>query len=81
MTKLDAPPTGGDDVGASADRTLDRSRYTKDGRLKSALYEVEMERLHEQLVLLEALPVLTPDLEQIRSPLGRHRCRSALSRR
>ncbi len=53
MTKHAAPPPGADDVGGVHDRPLDRTCYTKDGRLKSAIYEAEMDRLHEQLVLLQ----------------------------
>src|SRR5688500_3990760 len=46
------PPEGADDVGLiEGDSTS--SAYTKKGRLKSSVYEVEMERLQEQLVLLQ----------------------------
>src|SRR3954447_7567274 len=45
-------PEGADDVGRSDATTADE-RYKKSGRLKSAVYEAEMERLQEQLVLLQ----------------------------
>jgi polyphosphate kinase 2 len=47
-------PEGADDVGGEplpSDR--DASDYTKAGRLRSVVYEAEMERLQEQLVLLQ----------------------------
>ena len=47
------PPAGAADVAFEVrDRRGDK-RYTKDGRLKSSVYEAEMERLQEQLVLLQ----------------------------
>ena len=46
------PPEGADDVGLiEGDSTS--SAYTKKGKLKAAAYDVEMERLQEQLVLLQ----------------------------
>ena len=52
MTKT--PPEGADDVGgARPPPDHDASDYTKAGRLKSSVYEAEMERLQEQLVLLQ----------------------------
>src|SRR3954463_11684191 len=47
-------PEGADDVGGEplpSDR--DASDYTKAGRLRAVVYEAEMERLQEQLVLLQ----------------------------
>lgn len=44
-------PEGADDVAPVAASTDER--YTKDGRLKTTVYEHEMERLQEQLVLLQ----------------------------
>src|SRR5687768_11716245 len=49
-------PEGADDVGRiEGDPTddLGASAYTKKGKLKSTAYDVEMERLQEQLVLLQ----------------------------
>jgi polyphosphate kinase len=45
-------PEGADDIGtvSTADH---REDYTKSGKLKSLVYEAEMERLQEQLVLLQ----------------------------
>ena len=46
------PPEGADDVGLiEGDSTS--SAYSKKGKLKAAAYDVEMERLQEQLVLLQ----------------------------
>ena len=45
-------PEGADDVGRS-DGDQSSSVYTKKGKLKTAVYEDEMERLQEQLVLLQ----------------------------
>ena len=50
------PPAGADDIGAAeaTDETArDPKRYSKKGRLRSAVYDEEMERLQEQLVLLQ----------------------------
>src|SRR6476646_5045112 len=48
------PPEGADDVDGSQPPTgHDASDYTKAGRLRSTVYEAEMERLQEQLVLLQ----------------------------
>jgi polyphosphate kinase 2 (PPK2 family) len=48
-----APPEGADDqVRAGEDRHRD-DRYNGKGRLKSSIYEAEMERLQEQLVQLQ----------------------------
>jgi len=52
MTKT--PPEGADDLGGErlpSDR--DPSDYTRDDRLRAAVYDAEMERLQEQLVLLQ----------------------------
>src|SRR4029079_17438367 len=47
------PPEGADDVGLiEGDSTS--SAYTKSGKLKAAVYDAEMERLQEQLVLLQS---------------------------
>src|ERR1700750_753418 len=46
------PPEGADDV-VLGGRTQDPKRYTKSGRVKRAVYEAEMARLQEQLVLLQ----------------------------
>jgi polyphosphate kinase 2 len=54
-----APPEGADDAGEFAvatgkvGGTGNPDDYKKDGRLKSTVYDVEMERLQEQLVLLQ----------------------------
>src|SRR6476620_11614940 len=45
-------PEGADDVGRSGG-LAPADQYTKSGRLRSAVYEAEMERLQEQLVLLQ----------------------------
>src|SRR3954468_7635434 len=45
-------PEGADDVGRGEGGSTSSS-YTKKGKLKSAVYEAEMERLQEQLVLLQ----------------------------
>ena len=44
-------PQGADDVARAAEPSDER--YTKKGKLKSAVYDEEMERLQEQLVLLQ----------------------------
>ena len=46
------PPEGADDVGL-IEGDSSSSAYTKKGKLKAAAYDVEMERLQEQLVLLQ----------------------------
>ena len=46
------PPEGADDVGL-IEGDSSSSSYTKKGKLKAAAYDVEMERLQEQLVLLQ----------------------------
>ena len=47
-------PEGADDSGkAAAGGTGNPEDYKKDGRLKTSVYEAEMERLQEQLVLLQ----------------------------
>ena len=46
------PPDGADDLGFTG-ATGNPDDYTKAGRLKSIVYESEMERLQEQLVLLQ----------------------------
>ena len=47
-------PEGADDIGgARLPSERDASDYTKGGRLKAVVYEAEMERLQEQLVLLQ----------------------------
>ena len=45
-------PEGADDVGRG-DGAGPSDAYTKKGKLKAAAYDVEMERLQEQLVLLQ----------------------------
>src|SRR4051794_39111427 len=49
------PPEGADDVGAAVELPSGRSpgEYTKGGRLRASVAEAEMERLQEQLVLLQ----------------------------
>ena len=49
------PPEGADDVGGAVELPPGRSpeEYTKRGRLKASVYEAQMERLQEQLVLLQ----------------------------
>ena len=44
-------PEGADDVAIAAEPS--DKRYNKKGKLKSGVYEEEMERLQEQLVLLQ----------------------------
>ncbi len=53
MTKK--PPEGADDVGGSLTPPPGRSpaEYTQSGRLRSTIYEAEMARLQEQLVMLQ----------------------------
>ena len=46
------PPEGADDIGL-IEGDSSSSAYTKKGKLKAAAYDVEMERLQEQLVLLQ----------------------------
>ena len=47
-------PEGADDAGgATSPPGRDPAEYTKRGNLKSSVYENEMERLQEQLVLLQ----------------------------
>ncbi|VXC28935.1 hypothetical protein NOCARDAX2BIS_50045 [Nocardioides sp. AX2bis] len=45
------PPAGPDDVARTAEPSDER--YNKQGKLRSAVYDAEMERLQEQLVLLQ----------------------------
>ena len=45
-------PEGADDVGRS-EEPAQREGYSKKGKLKTAAYDAEMERLQEQLVLLQ----------------------------
>jgi len=45
-------PVGADDAAMEPTRD-DPDRYKKNGRLKSAAYDAEIERLQEQLVLLQ----------------------------
>lgn len=47
------PPEGADDDVAMAQSGRADERYNKDGKLKRSIYEREMERLQEQLVLLQ----------------------------
>jgi polyphosphate kinase 2 len=47
------PPEGADDAVSPAGRPEDDDRYTKKGKLRGSIYESEMERLQEQLVLLQ----------------------------
>src|SRR3954453_1865486 len=48
------PPEGADDaVGAQLPSDRDLSDYTRHGRLRSRTYDAEMERIQEQLVLLQ----------------------------
>ncbi len=50
------PPEGADDVGDPSGTRTDHHgdpRYTKSGRLRSSVYDAEMERLQEQLVQLQ----------------------------
>ena len=49
----DAPlPEGADDARSEAEKQHPKN-YTKSGRLRKDVYEAEMERLQEQLVLLQ----------------------------
>src|SRR5688572_31855347 len=52
MTTIPFPPSGANDPAPQADRA-DDERYNAKGRLRSSVYEAEMERLQEQLVLLQ----------------------------
>ena len=52
MSKSPVIPEGADDIG-SIDAQTFPDHYTKSGKLKSIFYEAEMERLQEQLVLLQ----------------------------
>ena len=47
------PPEGADDAVPVADQPGGDDRYSKKGKLKGPVYEAEMERLQEQLVLLQ----------------------------
>jgi polyphosphate kinase len=47
------PPEGADDAVALAEPPERDERYTKKGKLKGSVYDLEMERLQEQLVLLQ----------------------------
>jgi polyphosphate kinase 2 len=47
------PPEGADDAVALAEPPERDQRYSKKGRLKGSVYDLEMERLQEQLVLLQ----------------------------
>src|SRR3954447_22647106 len=47
------PPEGADDAIARTASPEKDERYNKQGKLKASLYEREMERLQEQLVLLQ----------------------------
>jgi polyphosphate kinase len=47
------PPAGADDMVPPAASSPKDERYNKHGKLKTAVYEAEMERLQEQLVLLQ----------------------------
>ena len=68
-------PEGADDVGRS-EGTTQREGYTKSGKLKAAVYDAEMERLQEQLVLLQywiqsqGLKVLVIELVPTCRPFG-----------
>lgn len=52
MTRKKQLPPGADDVGPG-EAPKDPERYTKRGRLRSTVYDEEMARLQEQLVLLQ----------------------------
>ncbi len=52
MSKNVTPPEGADDVGRSP-RDARSADYNKLGKLKSSVYEAQMARLQEQLVLLQ----------------------------
>jgi polyphosphate kinase 2 len=52
MTTISQLPEGADDVGR-VEGPAPTEDYTKKGKLKTAAYEAEMERLQEQLVLLQ----------------------------
>ena len=56
--KHNLPPEGADDIGefitkAGGGGTGNPADYKNDGRLRGDVYEAEMERLQEQLVLLQ----------------------------
>ena len=48
-----APPEGADDAVPASRPLTDDERYNKKGKLRDSVYEAEMERLQEQLVLLQ----------------------------
>src|SRR5688572_30858749 len=52
MTTIPFPPSGANDPAPQADRA-DDERYNAKGRLRSSVYEAEMERLQERLVMLQ----------------------------
>ncbi len=52
-TTDNSPPEGADDQGSFLGMTGNPQDYTKTGRLKATVYEAEMERLQEQLVMLQ----------------------------
>ncbi len=47
------PPVGADDAVPTAPPESDSERYSKKGKLRTSVYEAEMERLQEQLVQLQ----------------------------
>jgi polyphosphate kinase 2 len=47
------PPQGADDVVATPEAGRDPEDYNRDGRLRGTVYDAEMARLQEQLVLLQ----------------------------
>lgn len=53
VTVRSRPPEGADDAVLPAHRSRDDELYNKMGKLRSVVYEAEMERLQEQLVLLQ----------------------------
>ena len=53
MAQGSRPPEGADDAGTPARPTEGDARYTSKGKLKASVYDLEMERVQEQLVLLQ----------------------------
>ena len=52
MSELTRPPEGADDVPVNK-RARDLADYTAQGKLRTSVYEKEMEQLQERLVMLQ----------------------------
>src|SRR3954451_17971235 len=53
VTHRPVPPPGADDVGTTEAVPASDDRHTKGGRLKASVYDLEMEKLQERLVMLQ----------------------------